>query len=693
MPELIAITLEPARVQVKPAGIARASITVRNRSEEVGNYTLALEGVPGDWADISPNQLAAFPFQEARAQINVHLPVSVQGALYRLTVVVRSQDRPDVEARGVLELDVPAPVAAVVQQQVVTPPVDPQGQRQPPPPRVQTASQIELRVEPNLEKPLPPPAMQWKLRLKNAGGVLDTFGFGFAGITQSWIALDPVELQLYPGEEGTALLVIRPPSETKAGSYPFILRAYSHVNVNERTEVPLKVDVRASVAFQMEITPKEAEAQGMRDFQVVITSSATANSDLMLDLSASDQDNACDYAFNPKELLLPARQRVASNVRVRPRAVLGSNERKQYTIKVEAVPRQDAAPRQTVEARLTQTAAAPVNLAIQPQVLSAELEADYILQVTNPSAMDANLFFTAEDPEMACEYTFLPDRRNIPANGTSSTRLHVKARVAQQGQTPKQILFTVKAVRQGELLPCASVQGGLNQIPGRPITVELIPPQQSQAGLAKYSLRITNPFSGPIQVWLEAHDENDALEFKFANQSVVVFPGTDGLVGMTARPKDALLPADQRRVHKFAVSALIQGTSVPTITNGTLAQIKGYDWSGPVGKVLSFFGNIFKLLWKFILWLIPWIIVLIVLIFLADLVIAGLFYFVNNDPQLGPIITGLIPANMLTGLHDTMLFKSIADSIVEAAIKILAVVQQRMTPPPPTPVPAPTPTP
>jgi hypothetical protein len=82
---------------------------------------------------------------------------------------------------------------------------------------------------------------------------------------------------------------------------------------------------------------------------------------------------------------------------------------------------------------------------------------------------------------------------------------------------------------------------------------------------------------------------------------------------------------------------------------------------------------------------------LLVLIFLANLVIAAMFYFVNNDPQLGPIITGLIPADTIEGLHRTMLFKSIADAIVDAAVKILSVVQQRLTPPPPAPVPNPNP--
>lgn len=687
MAEQIAVTLVPARVQVQPGGKASVSITIRNRSEEVGNYLLALEDAPVDWAGLSPNQLSAFPFQEASAQINVHLPANVQGALYRLTVVVRSQDRPDIESRTLLEVDVPAAVVVQPPPVVVkTPPTqDPAGQRQATP-RTQTASQIELRVEPATDKPLPPPAAQWKLRLKNAGTVLDTFGFGFAGIPQSWISLDPVELQLYPGEEGAVLLVVQPPSDAKAAPYPFIVRAYSHVNINERTEVPLKVEVRANAAFQIEITPKEAEAQGMRDFQVVFTSSPSANSDLMLDLVASDQDGACDYAFNPKELLLPARQRAASNVRVRPRAVLGPNERKQYTIKIEAIPRQDQTLRQAVEARLTQTAAVPLNLAIQPQVMQSELEADYLIKVTNPSAVEVNLFFTAEDPEMACDYTFLPDKRYVPANGTSSTRLRVRARSAHRGEAQKQILFAVKATRQGELVPCASVQGGLNQIPGRPINLELIPPQQSQPGLAKYSLRVNNPFAIPIQVWLDARDENDALEFKFANQSVVINPGTAGQVEMTARPKDKLLPEDQRRVHKFTVSALIQGITVPAVINGTLAQTEGFDWGGPLGKVFSFIGNIFKLIWKFIRWLIPWIIVLIILIFLADLVIAGLYYFVNNDPQIGPIITGLVPSDMISWLHETMLFKSISDSIIKAIFEILAVVQQRMTPPP-TPAP------
>jgi hypothetical protein len=699
MPDLISVTLEPARLQLLPSGSsapASAAVIIKNRSEEVGNYTLTIEGVQPDWCDISPNQLSAFPFQEVRAQVNVHFPAGLPSAIYRVTVCVHSLEREGLEGRGVIEVDVPAPA---VQKQPVPPPPDAGksgaqqqgaavGEQRQAQPRPQTASQIELRVEPATENAPPLPALQWKLRLRNAGNVLDTFGFNFTGISQNWVSIDPVEMQLYPGEEGTALLVVRPGLDTPPAAYPFILRAFSHVNINERTEVALKIEIRPTVSFSLDISPREAESQGLRDFQVLLSSAANANADVWLDLSASDQDRACDYIFNPREVLLPARQRVASALRVQPRSVLKAGERKQYTFHVQAAPRMAGLPAQSVDGRLTQTGVAPVNVGLQPQVQSAEMEADYMVQVANPSAVDVSLVFSADDPEMACDYTFLPDRRYVPANGTSSTRLHVKARAANRGQASRPIAFTVKATRQGELLPTATSQGTFQQAPGRPLSIELIPAQQSQTGAAKYSVRVRNPFPTPINVWLDARDENDAVAFKLSPQGIRVPPGTDGLVNLVATPKDKLLASEQRRVHKFSVYATLEGAATPTTIPGTLAQTQGFDWGGPLGKLGNFIVGAIKLIFKVILWAIPWILLLLVLYFIANLGISALYYVATSDPQLGPIVTGLIPQRLIEALHSTLLFRTISDGIVNTVIRILAVISARMNPPA-TPTPQP----
>jgi hypothetical protein len=235
-------------------------------------------------------------------------------------------------------------------------------------------------------------------------------------------------------------------------------------------------------------------------------------------------------------------------------------------------------------------------------------------------------------------------------------------------------------------VPISTIQGSLNQIPGKPIAIELIPPQQSQVSVANYSVRVHNPFNVMIQVWLEARDEADALAFRLTPQGIRIPPGGNGLVGIRVSPKDKLLATDQRRVHKFVVSALVEGLSTPSTVNGTLAQIQGVDLSAPTGKIFGFFAAAFKLMLKIVLWLIPWIIILIILIFIANLGIAAMYYLVQHDAQLGPIITGLIPVNLIDGLHGSMLFRFIADPIIETAARVLAVIQGRMAPPP-TPAP------
>ena len=266
MADAIVIRVEPVLVQVKPGAQVSANITIRNRTEEVGHYLLSVEGLPAGWADIVPDQISAFPMQDIPSKIVIHPPVGTRGATYHAAIRAVSQENTAIEVRGNLDIEVPAPVATAP---IGPPPSIPEmhgpGNTQstaiptiPQTVRNQTAAQIEINAELLKDSKLPPPAVQWRLSLHNAGGVLDTFAFSITGIKAAWVRLEPAQLTLKADERASALLTITPAPDTPSGTYPLVLRTFSHLNMKQRTELPLKFDVRprrASSSASIQKTP------------------------------------------------------------------------------------------------------------------------------------------------------------------------------------------------------------------------------------------------------------------------------------------------------------------------------------------------------------------------------------------------------------------------------------------------------
>ncbi|MBI4786720.1 MAG: hypothetical protein HY782_06720 [Chloroflexi bacterium] len=650
MPAIV-VNIDPPKIQVEPGAKATATITVRNRSEEVAHYLLQVEGLTPDWAEIVPNQVSAFPLQETRAQLTIHPPNGTRGATYHMTVRAISQGDSGGEGRGLIDVDVPAPAAPPI-------PVasEERTERPEPPPiaaRPLSAAQIEIKAEPLKETKLPPPAAQWKLSLRNASTVLDTFSFNISGVRPNWVNIDPAALTLKPGEEGHALLTVRPGPETPGGGYPFKLRSFSHLNLNQRTELALQIQVTQSTAFELHLSPREAEAQGLREFKVSLSSSPATNTDLWLNLVASDQDNACDYTFEPSEVYLPAKQNVTSTLRVAPHAVLGPNERKTYTFRVTATPRDLLAPPQSDEARLTQIGATPVSLGLRPQIQSSEMSADYTVMVINPSTVQTMLFLSGEDPADSCDYIFQPSKIMLPPRGQVQVMLRVRPRVGLQGETSQQIPFTISATRTGELMPAARAEGKLMQQPLRPIGLAIIPPQQSRPGRARYFVKIKNPHAAPVHIWLDAKDEQDAVAFAFRPTEIHLSTGAEGTATLMATPRDKLPVGEPRRVHKFTVTCNVDGAKTTVTTNGTLAQTRGTDY--PRFVTLGF---------KWGGWALKWLVAFVVVLFLTTFLLAGLDRVAERSPELGRLVYSIVSPNLLRGVLGLSPFTGAAQRIV-----------------------------
>src|SRR5919199_1302768 len=108
MPDSIIVKVDPPQIQVMPGAQVSLNVTVRNRTEEVENYLLRLDGAQPDWGEIVPDQLSAFPMQDVQAQLTLHPPKDTRGATYHLTLKALSQTRAGAEGRAPLDVDVPA---------------------------------------------------------------------------------------------------------------------------------------------------------------------------------------------------------------------------------------------------------------------------------------------------------------------------------------------------------------------------------------------------------------------------------------------------------------------------------------------------------------------------------------------------------------------------------------------------------
>lgn len=84
-----------------------------------------------------------------------------------------------------------------------------------------------------------------KVTVRNVGPVVETYSLSSVGNGSGWVSLVPSELSLFPGDENSAAIVIKPPRSARVGAetYPIGIKATSEVDPNESTVAELSITV------------------------------------------------------------------------------------------------------------------------------------------------------------------------------------------------------------------------------------------------------------------------------------------------------------------------------------------------------------------------------------------------------------------------------------------------------------------
>jgi hypothetical protein len=148
-------------------------------------------------------------------------------------------------------------------------------------------------------------SVEFTATVHNRSQIVDQFTFAVEGLDPAWCDLSVASVSLFPGDKDQVRITIHPPktAETKAGSYPFTVRAVSGADPQEFTVAEASLMVRTFAGLSVEMSPTRVVG---RSGTYVITLNNQGNTDVAQSFEASDAEEALSYTFKPEEVTVPA---------------------------------------------------------------------------------------------------------------------------------------------------------------------------------------------------------------------------------------------------------------------------------------------------------------------------------------------------------------------------------------------------
>ena len=198
---------------------------------------------------------------------------------------------------------------------------------------------VRLSVEPGGQ-------VQTVITVQNPGDIvegykLDVVGDGPAG----WAQVLPDEVQVYPGQDSTAVLVFNPPSEAAAGSgsFPFAVRARSVVDEATSAVAEGDLDLGRVFGLQAKLTPVTSSGRWRGKHLVQFTN--WGNAPVRLKVAATDPDEKLIFLIYPEIVEVPIGATSGAGMRVKTKKpfLRGQPVRLPFTILAEPDPPEPAA--------------------------------------------------------------------------------------------------------------------------------------------------------------------------------------------------------------------------------------------------------------------------------------------------------------------------------------------------------------
>jgi len=156
--------------------------------------------------------------------------------------------------------------------------------------------------------------------VRNTGAVVDQFAVEVLGDAAAWSVVEPAVLSLFPGNEGTATVLLRPPrvASMLAGSVPFAVRVRSKEDPQGSVAEEGIIEIGHFDDLAAELVPRTT--RGRRKAVVDLAIDNRGNVPLNATVQVVDPDAALRFEARPPAVVAEPGTATFSKVEVRPRA-------------------------------------------------------------------------------------------------------------------------------------------------------------------------------------------------------------------------------------------------------------------------------------------------------------------------------------------------------------------------------------
>ncbi len=157
-----------------------------------------------------------------------------------------------------------------------------------------------------------------EVKVRNTGTVVDEFSLDVLGDSAGWAAAEPASLSLFPGGEGSAKVVFRPPraATTPSGLVPFGIRARSHEDPAGSAVEEGSVTVGSFQEPFAELVPRTSRGSRSAGHDVAIDNRGNAR--LSAELEGTDADRLLRFDIRPPAVVVDPGMAGFARVRVSP---------------------------------------------------------------------------------------------------------------------------------------------------------------------------------------------------------------------------------------------------------------------------------------------------------------------------------------------------------------------------------------